>query len=565
MLVAGAAGLVWWAAGRPAPPSSPGPGEDYSDELEDAVMEIEEMLLDLARQIEGRAWGGALYHLTEDFEGTPFFREPDGAEDLVGGVKIRKGGADPRRVDREGWRGGLEEIELDSLLFKLPAAHCEVDRVRSRLKIDARTARDGRALRRVSEGPAEFLRQAGRWRLRRFSAESIAAEDGPVRFLDVTDAVGLRRPSGFIARPDTDLTYAYLFLGGVAAGDLDGDGDDDLYMPRVGPNACYRNEGGRFTECAAAWGVSDPDAGAGAVVLDYDNDGDLDLLVTNYEPARLRDLKTGKIIDNAGRRALVLYRNEGGGRFADATRAAGLLARGPATSACAADVDRDGDLDLYVCMYEENRAEDPRKDVVVPTRVFAARDGVPNQLWINRGDGTFAEEAARRGVADTGWSLAAAFADYDEDGDPDLYVANDYGQHRLFRNRGDGAFDDVTATSGAGDTGFGMGVTWFDYDGDGRLDLYVSNMYSTAGNRILGRGPGKLRPEDHAMLLKMARGNTLLRNLGGGKFEDVTASTGGGRAGWAWGSAEFDHDNDGVPDLYVVNGFRTSEFATSDL
>jgi len=110
-----------------------------------------------------------------------------------------------------------------------------------------------------------------------------------------------------------------------------------------------------------------------------------------------------------------------------------------------------------------------------------------------------------------------------------------------------------------------MGVTWVDYDGDGRMDLYVSNMYSTAGNRILARGPGRMSPEQHAKLLKMASGNTLFRNRGDGTFDDVTAKMGVGRAGWAWSSAAYDIENSGIPSLYVANGFRTSSFATSDI
>jgi hypothetical protein len=110
-----------------------------------------------------------------------------------------------------------------------------------------------------------------------------------------------------------------------------------------------------------------------------------------------------------------------------------------------------------------------------------------------------------------------------------------------------------------------MGVTWFDYDRDGHLDVYVSNMYSTAGNRILARGHGKLPPERLARLKKMARGNTLLRNQGDGTFRDVTGDAGVGPAGWAWGTQPYDYDNDGWPDLYVANGFRTSHFANADL
>ena len=123
----------------------------------------------------------------------------------------------------------------------------------------------------------------------------------------------------------------------------------------------------------------------------------------------------------------------------------------------------------------------------------------------------------------------------------------------------------MTAAAGVVDTGFGMGVLWLDYDEDGDLDLYVSNMYSTAGNRILARSASALAPGRLDRLAKMARGNTLLRNEGNGTFKDVTGETGGGRGGWSWSAQAYDYDNDARLDIYVANGFRTSAYTTSDL
>ncbi|MBI3855174.1 MAG: VCBS repeat-containing protein [Planctomycetes bacterium] len=571
--IAALALLVYFAmpAPLPPPPAPPAPPEvpvalvdDYADPDEDAVMEVEDLLGDVARQLKEKAWGGVLYHVAGDFEGSAFLREPEGEAKVVGGVTIRAGGADGRTLDRDGFRKSLEGVDLDDVVFKIPAAKLQGAMLAGRLKIDAQQARGGTGRRWVSQGDVEFARLGGRWMLRRFRATEIKTEEGARRFLDVTVPLGLPITPGDDDRERGTITFGRLFLGGIAAGDFDGDGLVDLYVPQVGQDLLFRNVGGRFVECAAEKGIVENDAGASAIFFDYDNDGRLDLLVSNYEPEKLRDRATGSLKDNAGHQALRLYHNDGG-KFSDVTVKAGLLTRGPAMSVCAADVNGDGLLDIFVCMYKDDSVEDPRFSQEVPQIVWDARDGVAKQLWINQGNGTFKEEAAKRGVADTGWGLAAAFCDYDGDGHPDLYLANDYGEHRLYHNRGDGTFEDVTAKSGTADTGFGMGATWVDYDGDGLLDLYVSNMYSTAGNRILARGPGKMAPEQHAKLLKMAHGNTLFRNRGDGTFENVTEKAGVGRAGWAWSSAAYDYDNSGHPHLYVANGFRSSPFATSDI
>jgi hypothetical protein len=549
----------------PAPPAAPaGLHEDYADADEDAVMEIEDLMGDVARQLKEKAWGGVLYHVAAEFEGTPFLRDADGEPKVVGGVAIRTGGADSRKLDRAGFRKSLESIDADDVVFKFPSAKLQSGTLSCRMKIDAKQVRGATGRRWVAQGDAEFVRREGRWLLHAFRSTEIRTEQGAQRFLDVTVPLGLPIEAGDDDRERGTITFGRLFLGGIAAGDFDGDGRVDLYVPQVGQDLLFRNVGGKFVECAKELGIVENDAGASAIFFDYDNDGKLDLLVANYEPEKLRDRKTNELKDNAGHRALRLYHNEGG-RFVEVTEKAGLVTRGPAMSVCAADVNGDGLLDFFVCMYKDDSVEDPRFSEEVPQVVWNARDGVAKQLWINQGDGTFKEEAAKRGVADTGWGLAAAFCDYDGDGHPDLYLANDYGEHKLYHNRGDGTFEDVSVKSGTSDTGFGMGVTWVDYDGDGLMDLYVSNMYSTAGNRILGRGPGKMTPEQHAKLKKMAHGNTLLRNRGDGRFEDVTEKMGVGRAGWAWSSAAYDYDNSGFPHLYVANGFRSSPFATSDI
>ncbi|MDX1450511.1 MAG: VCBS repeat-containing protein, partial [Acidimicrobiia bacterium] len=194
-----------------------------------------------------------------------------------------------------------------------------------------------------------------------------------------------------------------------------------------------------------------------------------------------------------------------------------------------------------------------------PESYVDARDGRPNVLLRNLGDGRFEDATEAAGLVPNRerWSYAAAWADYDVDGDVDLYVANDYATNSLYRNRGDGTFEEVAAEAGALDGGNGMGVSWADVDGDLRLDLYISNMQSFAGNRItrLENFPGTA--EQRALYRRFSKGNTLLRNRGDGGFEDITEQSGAKPAFWAWGNVPLDYDADGDLDLLVCGGFYT--------
>ena len=165
------------------------------------------------------------------------------------------------------------------------------------------------------------------------------------------------------------------------------------------------------------------------------------------------------------------------------------------------------------------------------------------------------------------YSYAAVWEDYDNDGDQDLYVANDFGRNCLYQNAGPSAaggrtFTEIAPAAGVEDISAGMGVTWADYDRDGDMDLHVSNMFSSAGNRVSYQRnfrPGRtLEP-----FQRHARGNSLFRNAGG-RFEDVSIDAGITMGRWAWGARFADFDNDGWEDLYVANGFITTE-DTGDL
>ena len=191
-----------------------------------------------------------------------------------------------------------------------------------------------------------------------------------------------------------------------------------------------------------------------------------------------------------------------------------------------------------------------------------ANNGKPNILLENRGDWIFVDATVERGLDQNNrrFSFAASFEDYDLDGDPDLYVANDFGRKNLYRNDG-GRFTDVAAQAGVEDLSAGMGVAWGDYDGDGRFDLYASNMYSSAGNRIAFQ-TDKVQGVPQraiAVLQRFAKGNSLFENLGDGRFREVGDICGVEMGRWAWSSLFADINNDGWEDLYVVNGYVTND------
>lgn len=322
------------------------------------------------------------------------------------------------------------------------------------------------------------------------------------------------------------------FWHGAAAGDLNNDGLIDVYATGLEGNYLWLNKGnGQFEDVAEqTWSKTVPPS-TGVLILDYDNDGDRDIYLASAVSQVLlmnRLMEDGKL------------------EFRDVSLEAGLGgARALGFSALGADVDGNGYPDIYVTSYN-------RYGIIMPNSWHAATNGTPNLLFLNGGDGTFQEVAAQWGVDDRRWSYAAAFADLDEDGDQDLYVANDYGENGYFINNGT-SFKDEAKERGVLDPGNGMGVSYGDMDNDGDLDLHVTNMSSTAGNRILGRLFDEVPEKD--VLVKLAAGNSLYRNDGGGQFSQVPPDDAKFSAGWAWGGGFIDFDNDGWEDVYTPNGF----------
>ena len=322
---------------------------------------------------------------------------------------------------------------------------------------------------------------------------------------------------------------------GVAVLDFDGDGHPDLFVAGGDGNRLYRNRGdGTFEDATASAGVGGQEGeAAGALAFDYDNDGRPDLYVTYLDRPNL------------------LYRNRGDGTFEEVGARAGVALKDYSTSAAALDYDRDGRPDLYVLVYGHPDSG--------PT--IAADNAPPNHLFHNNGDGTFTDVTQSSKSGDTGWGLALECADLDGDGWPDIYVANDFGNHAYLHNNGDGTFTNLAKQAGVIDPGFGMGVAVDDYDGDGRLDFYVSN-YSFPLNWFLKDPRYPMPPFPYSLgrplvwrkLKALSRGSSLFHNLGDGRFERASDEADVWDTSWSWGCVFVDADMDGRPDLFVVNG-----------
>ena len=336
---------------------------------------------------------------------------------------------------------------------------------------------------------------------------------------------------------------------GIAIGDVNNDGLEDLYFCQSAglPNRLLlRQPDGSLRDLSAAAGVDWLDTTRAALFVDLDNDGDQDLALT------------------MGTR-LVLHENVGNGTFP--IRAV-LVSKSVLFSLNAIDFDRDGDLDLFTCGYSGAGQISPADVFASPMPYHDANNGAPNALLANDGRWGFRDVTAETGlgVHNLRFSLASVWEDYDNDGDQDLYVANDFGRNNLYRND-DGKFTDVAAEAGVEDIGPGMSASWGDANNDGLSDLYVSNMFSSAGSRITRQKQFQsgLDSESLASFQRHARGNSLFINQGDGTFIDVAESSGAVMGRWAWGSLFVDLNNDGWKDLYVTNGFVTAEKPDDDL
>ncbi len=330
----------------------------------------------------------------------------------------------------------------------------------------------------------------------------------------------------------------YFGHSGMAVADVNGDGLEDIYVATgTGlPNMLFLQQAdGTVLERAAEAGVAWSDDTKGVLLIDYDNDGDRDLFCVFGS-------------------TIVVCANDGKGHFTVRQR---MRAETTASfySLAAADYDLDGDLDIYATRYVKSSYGNS-----IPRPFHDARNGPTNHLMRNEAGKGFTDvtDSVGLGVNNDRFSLAAAWIDYDGDGDSDLYVANDFGRNNLYRNDS-GSFVDVAAESGTEDQAAGMGVSWADADLDGDFDLLVSNMFSSAGQRIAYQSRFKADSADlRAEIQHHSLGNSLFLNDGKGAFHDVSDAAGLRMGRWAWGARFSDFDGDGRPDVVVPNGFLTN-------
>lgn len=503
-------------------------------------------------------------------------QQPQAAADFLAGL---------RRLLSEGARLSLAELDCVAI-SETPGAPAQSPRLSTRIRFELAgsagvrgqgsgvSAGSGNAtwqatgvweldwVSSLSSGPRPLTSD---WKITSWSPVEMTTVRGPgTVFTDVTAAAFGSDPS-YRSHLLRDTNYWRTVLDeasgidifgnyGVSVGDVDGDGRDEIYLcqPQGLPNRLYRQSSpGVFEDIAPAAGVDLLDATSMALFADVLNRGRQDLiLITQSSP--------------------LLFLNDGRGRLelkSKAFPAAGNQAA--LTDAALADYDGDGFLDLYVCAYAYFQGE---TGTPVPTPYFDAHNGPPNILYHNQGNSTFRDVTAASGLdhGNDRFSFACVWTDVDGDGWPDLAVVNDFGRNNLYHNLGNGRFEEIE--DGLAGHGSGMSAAAADLDGDGAAEIYVGNMWTASGQRATADPEFEQRFADLAqpVVRQFAMGNALYhrdQGLGAGgrgrrqgetplaAMQQVPDAAGARRGRWAWCSDSFDLENDGHPDLYVVNGY----------
>ena len=362
------------------------------------------------------------------------------------------------------------------------------------------------------------------------SGTALAGGPQGIRFEEIGARAGVRVRHHTRQFHGKNADVLHMFTSGgaaVAVGDYDNDGFEDIFVTDSDagkPNHLFHNNGDMtFTDVAVKAGVAggnDPlSVVSDALWFDYDNDGKLDLLIARFGTP-------------------ILYHNEGNGKFKDVSATSGLSKFGNTIAVIAFDYDNDGYLDLLFGNYfKPVNLQDLKDPHVLPNDLDNAVNGGGVTLWRNTGKGSFEEVTENAGLGKvTGWALDVGHGDFNNDGLQDIYIACDYGTDHVFINKGDGTFREVTEKATGWDTKKGMNVDVADYDNDGWLDIYVTNITDEY----------------------MKECNMLWHNNGDGTFTDVSKETGTCETGWGWAAKFADLDNDGWQDLFVVNGLKSA-------
>ncbi len=524
----------------------------HMESVEDLSEEVADWLLEFSDVLKRRNFETARTWFADDFEGHGLRPLEDGdTKDMPLGVQrlnwkpetAQVVGADAFMDSVSGFLASWQRVE--QVLWKVKGAEFQSGRrTWGKIKLKIVMTGDDGGLEPIAVsgwGYMKVTKQRGEWKVNQFTLTSLGVKqrDGGSLFTNVAAAAGVAHSWPRFGT-DENLSYAW---NGAAGADVDGDGDWDLFAPSDGRNYLYlAKDDGTFEEAAEARGVAQPAAGTGTVFFDFDNDGDQDLFV-----AHVGWMGEGGQLEG---QSAQMYLNDGKGNFTRKSDLPGLQGPMEAYHATVFDYDADGFLDLFIACYGRIEAEHNNSWI-------EATNGSKNVLLRNLEGRGFEDSSEAAGISGNRWTYAAASADVNGDGWPDIYAANDYGSNRMWINQKDGTFKDEAAALGLADQGNGMACAFGDLNADGILDLYVSNMSSTAGNRILNRLTEDIDPEVYAALKKMAAGNSTFKGKSDGTFERFSKEHGGTGGAWAWSLALNDFDLDGNLDVFCTNGFVT--------
>ena len=528
---------------------------------------VDQQLKRLTKYIPEKSWDAISEIAHNEFKGTSFSENQLVTID-DGAFQIRRLPVEPYEIEQiRSLKNQFESLvfgrDLENVVrckFKIINIELAADLAETRLLIEF-VQRIGESINQSNAVcDCEWVLDAGNpprvrsWQIREFEQVRFTANQRTL-FEDITNSVlgntesfqplvlrGLDHWNERLTGIDDMNIYGH---HGIAVGDVNNDGLDDIYVCDSGglPNRLYLQQpDGTALDFSRQSNTDWLESTTCAKFVDLDNDGDQDLVATTI----------------AG---ILFASNNGNGVFKIRNAYTGMP---EAHSVCAADYDHDGDLDLYVPNYGAGGASGEKRgfEAAAPIPYNDANNGGRNVLLENQGDFRFVDVTERCGLEmnNRRWSFAASWEDFDVDGDMDLYVANDFGRNNLYRNE-NGKFLDVANELGVEDMAGGMSVSWGDFNRDGRMDIYVGNMFSAAGNRVTyqRRFLQQRSMASSAGVQRMARGNTLFVANDDGTFSDVSEPAGVLMGRWAWSSKFADLNNDGWEDIVVANGYFTND------